>query len=81
MLNNGRIIPSPASPARKAKSQSPMTTTPADLKNSSACFHRANDADPKDKRANIGSVPRANESITSNPETKDPLESAATCID
>jgi hypothetical protein len=36
ILNNGGIIPSPASPERSAKSPSPITTTPADLKKSGA---------------------------------------------
>lgn len=75
------MIPSPESPARKARSPSQMTTTPADLKKSGACSDLANDADQKDRSASTGSVPRANESMMRRPERNDPLESAATCID
>ena len=68
-------------PARRAKSPSPITTIPADLKNKGACFEWANEADPNESSASIGKVPRANENIMSEPLINDPLESADTCID
>ena len=74
-------MPSPASPANKANIPRPITTTPADLKNRGACLECANDAEPNDKSASIGSVPSANASIIKNPDMNDPPESAATCID
>lgn len=74
MLNSGLIIPSPARPASKANIPSPITTTPADLKNSGACFPCANDVDPKDRSASIGNVPRANANIIKKPDMNDPLE-------
>ena len=75
------MIPSPASPARSANNPRPITTTPADLKNSGACFPWANDADPKERSTSIGSVPSANASIIRSPDRNDPLPSAETCID
>lgn len=80
MLNKGSITPSPASPARSAKAPRPITKIPADLKKSGACFDCEKDAEPNDNNASIGSVPRANVIIIRNPETNEPLESAATCI-
>lgn len=75
------MILSPASPAKNAKIPSPSTTTPADLKKSEACLPCAKDAEPKDNKASIGKVPRAKATMIRRPEKKDPLESAATCID
>ena len=80
MLNKGLIIPSPASPARKANNPRPTTTTPADLKNSGACFDCANDAEPNERSASIGSVPSANASMIRAPDMNEPLERATTCI-
>ena len=80
-MKSGLIIPSPASCANSAKMPSPITTIPADLKNSGACFEWANDADPKERSRSIGSVPSAKKSMISSPDINDPLESAATCID
>ena len=77
----GRIIPSPASPARKAKTQSPMTTTPDEAKKSGACRDFENVTELKERRAKTGSVPIANVSMMSEPERKDPLARLATCID
>ena len=74
-------MPSPASPAKSANNPRPITTTPADLKNSGACFPCANDADPKERSTSIGSVPRANASMMRSPDVNDPLPSAETCID
>ena len=74
-------MPSPASPAKSANNPRPITTTPADLKNSGACFPCANDADPKERSTSIGSVPRANVSMIRSPDMNDPLPSAETCID
>lgn len=74
-------MPRPASCAKKAKTPSPITTTPAEAKNNGAYFDRANDADPKESSDNTGSVPRVKKSIMSDPVTKEPLESAATCMD
>ena len=75
------MIPSPASPARSANIPSPTTTTPADLKNKGACFPCANDADPNERSTSIGNVPSENANIIKNPDMKDPLPKAATCID
>ena len=50
MLNNGLIIPRPASPERSANNPSPITTIPADLKNKGACFPCAKDAEPNERR-------------------------------
>lgn len=75
------MMPSPANPARNANIPSPITTTPADLKNKGAFFERANEAEPKDRSVSIGNVPRAKESIISIPLQNDPLDSATTCID
>ena len=74
------MIPRPASPASRAKIPSPITTTPADLKNKDACLPCANDAEPNESSASIGKVPRANANIISIPETNDPLPTAAICI-
>lgn len=81
MLNKGGMMPSPANPARNANNPSPITTTPADLKNKGAFFERANEAEPKDSKASIGNVPRAKDHMISIPDQNDPLDSAATCID
>ena len=75
------MIPRPASPARSANSPRPITTTPADLKNSGACFPCANDADPNESSTSIGNVPIANASMIRSPEINDPLPNAETCID
>lgn len=75
------MIPNPASPESKAKSPSPITTTPADLKKSGACLECANEAEPKDKSASTGNVPSTKPSMINIPDINDPLESAATCID
>lgn len=75
------MTPNPASPESKAKSPSPITTTPADLKNSGAYLECANEEDPKDRSARTGNVPSTKPSIISIPDINDPLESAATCID
>jgi hypothetical protein len=58
-----------------------MTTIPIDLKNRGACRDRAKEADPNDRRANIGNVPRAKKSIIVSHPINDPLDSAAICID
>ena len=81
MLNKGLIIPRPANPASNANKPRPITTTPADLKNSGACLPCAKDAEPKERKASIGKVPRANANIIRNPEMNDPLEIATICID
>ena len=81
MLNSGLIIPSPASPARSANNPRPTTITPADLKNSGACFPCAKDADPNERSTSMGSVPIANASIIRSPDVNDPLPNAETCID
>ena len=75
------MTPNPASPESKAKSPSPITTTPADLKNSGAFLEWANDTEPKESSARTGNVPSTKPSIISIPDIKDPLDSAATCID
>ena len=75
------MIPSPASPARSANNPRPITTIPADLKNSGACFECANDIEPNESSASIGNVPSANADIIKSPDINDSLESAATCID
>ena len=75
------MIPRPAKPASSANPPSPITMIPADLKKSGACLDCANEADPKERRANIGRVPRAKKSIISIPEINDPLDNAETCID
>lgn len=80
MLNKGSITPSPASPARSAKAPRPITKIPADLKKSGACLDCANEAEPNDRSASIGSVPRENAVMIRSPERNEPLESAATCI-
>lgn len=74
-------MPRPVSPERSANIPSPITTTPADLKNRGACLECANDVDPNDKSASIGKVPRANASIIRKPDMNEPLETAAICID
>lgn len=74
-------MPSPARPARRAKMPSPITITPADLKNRGACLECAKDADPNERKANTGSVPSAKASIIRSPPINDPLDSATTCID
>ena len=74
------MIPSPASPARSANNPKPITTTPADLKNSGACFECAKEADPNESKASIGNVPSANANIIKAPDMNDPLERATTCI-
>ena len=60
------MIPRPANPAKSANMLRPITTTPADLKKRSACFPCAKDAEPKDRKASIGNVPRANVNIINN---------------
>ncbi len=75
------MIPIPASPARNANTQSPITTTPAEAKKRGACRDFENETELKDNRARIGSVPIANASMMSDPEINDPLARAATCID
>lgn len=80
MLNKGSIIPNPANPAKKAKTPRPITKTPADLKKSGAYFDPANDAEPNDSKASIGSVPKAKTVIIRDPEKNEPLAKAATCI-
>lgn len=77
----GGIIPSPESPAIRAKSQSPITITPAEAKKSGACRDFENSIELTERRARIGSVPMENASIMSDPERNDPLAKAATCID
>jgi len=59
----------------------PITTMPTDLKKRGAYFERANDADPKERRARTGNVPSAKKSISENPPINEPLESAEICID
>ena len=81
MLNNGFIIPSPASPVKSANNPRPIITTPDDLKNSRACFELAKEADPKESKASIGNVPRAKANIIKAPDMNDPLERATICID
>lgn len=81
MLNNGLIIPSPASPASNANIPRPTTTTPADLKNNGACLPCAKEADPNDTSASIGNVPKAKANIIRSPDINEPLERATTCID
>lgn len=81
MLNSGLIIPSPASPARRANSPRPITTIPAALKNKGACFPCANEADPNERSTSIGNVPKANASMMRSPDMKDPLLRAVTCMD
>ena len=81
MLNNGLMIPSPASPANKENTAKPTTITPADLKKSGACFPCAKEADPKERKTSIGNVPRAKANIIKKPDKNDPLPMAATCID
>ena len=71
ILNIGLIIPSPTSAESKANIPKPITTIPADLKNRSLYFDFANDIDPKDKRNNIGKVPRAKKNIIIDPFMKD----------
>ena len=80
-MNRGGIVPSPASPAKKAKTPSPITTTPAEAKKSGACFDFEKETELKERSASTGSVPRANVSMISDPEINDPLASDATCID
>lgn len=75
------MIPRPTSPERNPNNPSPMTTTPTALKNIPAYFLFAKDAEPNDKKASMGNVPRANVSIIKKPDIKDPLLSAETCID
>ena len=75
------MIPSPASPERSAKSPRPITTIPADLKNKGAYFPWAKEADPNERNASIGSVPKANANIIISPDMKEPLLNAETCID
>ena len=75
------MTPRPASPDSSAKSPKPTTTTPADLKKSGAYFECANEAEPKDRSASMGKVPNANANIIINPEAKEPLPSAPTCMD
>ena len=74
------MIPKPASPAKSANKPRPITITPADLKNNGACLPCAKDADPNDNNKSIGKVPRTNANIMRNPDIKDPLERATTCI-
>lgn len=75
------MIPRPAIPEKSANSPRPMTTIPADLKKSGAYFPWANEAEPNESSASIGSVPKANANIMRNPDMKDPLLNAETCID
>ena len=75
------MMPRPANPASSANTPRPITTTPADLKKRGACLPCAKDAEPKDRNASIGKVPRANANMIRKPDMKDPLEIAATCID
>ena len=77
----GRIIPSPAIPASNANIQSPMTTTPADAKKRGACRDFEKEIELKERRARTGNVPIAKDSMISNPERKDSLVRAPTCID
>jgi len=81
MLNSGLIMPSPASPARSPNNPRPITTIPADLKNNGACLPLANEAEPKERSASIGNVPRANANIIKSPDINDPLLNDETCID
>lgn len=75
------MIPRLASPESRENSPSPITTIPADLKNKGACLLLANEADPNERNASIGNVPRANANIIKNPNTNDPLLRAESCID
>ena len=75
------ITPSDASPDRNANKPKPITTIPAVLKKSGACFEWAKYADPKERNASTGIVPREKANIMSAPEINDPLPSATTCID
>ena len=74
------MTPNPAKPDKSANKPSPITTTPADLKKSGAYLLSAKDAEPNDRSASIGKVPKANASMIINPATNDPLESDAICI-
>ena len=75
------MIPSPAKPAKNANTPRPITMTPADLKKSGAYLELANDTELKESKESTGRVPRAKASIIRNPEIKDPLLSATTCMD
>lgn len=75
------MIPSPANPASIAKIPSHKTTIPADLKKSGAYCDFANFSVLNERRARIGKVPSANDTIISHPLTNDPLESAVICMD
>lgn len=75
------MIPRPANPARSAKTPRPITTMPADLKKRGAYREWANHADPNERSASIGKVPREKASMMSPPLIKDPLERAEICMD
>lgn len=74
-------MPSPTSPARKAKMPRPMTMMPADLKKTGANFVWANLNELNDTSTSIGRVPRTNMVMIKLPWSHDPLESAAICMD
>ena len=74
-------MPIPARFASKAKSPSPMTITPADLKKIGAYFVCANLNELNEISTSIGKVPSANIVIMRLPWSQDPLESAAICMD
>ena len=54
------IIPSPANPANSANMPSPITNTPADLKNRGAYFELAKEKEVKDRSPKTGKVQLAN---------------------
>ena len=78
--NIGGIMPSPASPVIREKTLRPMMKIPIEAKNNAECFDFENVVDPYDRKASMGSVPRANAPIMRDPDMPDPLESAATCM-
>ena len=80
MLKSGDINPRPAKPARKANIPRPITTTPAVLKKSGAYFDLAKDIELNESRDKTGKVPSAKANIINDPEIKDPLAKATTCI-
>lgn len=75
------MIPIPASPPRREKMPSPITTIPAVLKNSGAYRELANEIDVYDRSMRTGNVPRAKKNMMVAPLMNDPEESAWICID
>lgn len=70
------MMPNPASPPRREKMPSPITTIPAVLKNSGACFELANEMDVNERSERTGNVPSAKKNMIIVPFMNDPDDNA-----